>query len=212
MKRFLFLLIMCIGFSAIVSAEIPMRDAKEVPDVGASLVPNYIVFPKEEPAGDHNVSNAPECDIKAVTAANDKKRLRIGIVLNNSITFKVQVVYGIKLIYSGGTEEWFVYNVLKKELMYIKKKNEKTEKTEVIVQKKDSDYAFITGQTFTDGKKIDNSVVTLLLDKDKHIDKTSIGKQLFLTVQVFSGYMKAENEEEIGDADETIQVKMRFIR
>jgi len=212
MKKFSTLFLVMFAFVTLASAQVPTRDAKEVPDVGGTVTPNYIVFPKEEPQGDHKVTNAPECDIKAVTAANDKKRLRIGIVLHNSITFTVKVVYGIKLIYSGGIEEWYVYNPVDKQLIYIKRKGEKTIKTEAVAMSKESDNAYVASQIFADGKKMENSVVTLLLDKDKHVDKASRGKKLFLTVQAFSGYIKDGTTDDIGDADETISVKMNFIR
>lgn len=212
MKKFFTLFLSLTLFVTMAYAEAPNRDAKQVADVGGTVTPNYIVFPKEEPQGDHNVSNAPECDIKAVTAAYDKKRLRIGIVLNASITFTVKVVYGMKLIYAGGVEEWYVYNPIDKQLIYIKRKGEKTLKTDAVAMSKDSDNAYVASQIFADGKKMENSVVTILLDMDKHIDKSARGKKLFLTVQAFSGYIKDGTTDEIGDADETIPVKMNFIR
>ena len=80
-----------------------------------------------------------------------------------------------------------------------------------IVQRDGSDEAYVAA-LYSGGQKYPNRIVNLIMDKNKHLARGNYGRKLYITIQAFSGFVKAGTESDIGDADKTIAVKMRFTR
>ena len=89
---------------------VAQRKAREVTDVSKPYAAQWIVRPNEELKGDHRVRQFPETDLRAISAANDPKRLRIDIFLYNPVGSSKQVVFVFKIIYRWRYEEWFIYS------------------------------------------------------------------------------------------------------
>ncbi|HOV15693.1 MAG TPA: hypothetical protein PK771_15500, partial [Spirochaetota bacterium] len=168
MKFFLVLFVVLLGIQfSVFAQDYPAKYAKKVADVYEGYAPDkstgWIVTDKEEKKGDHNVSNAPECDIRAIMSCYDDSKLRVDLVLWNPISYKWLTYFAINMQYAGGVEEFYYYDVDSKELRYRKTDNGSVVKDEVLTQDDGTDFAFIT--TY-DGKA--DMIVGLIIDKDKH--------------------------------------------
>jgi hypothetical protein len=165
----------------------PQRKAREVEEVAKSYPTTYIIKASEEKEGDHTVSNAPECDIRAVSACNSSKRLRIDLFLHNDVTFKKNVWFGFAIRYAKGVKKTFAYSPTKKTFSVVRSKDGKVTSREEIKLKKGSDWVRIVGSKIK-GVSHKANVVTLMIDKDKHISKDGKGKLQKLRIQGVSGY------------------------
>jgi len=189
----------------------PLRYAKEVYDVtkpysGAA----WVISPEEEPTGDHNVSNAPECDIKGVVALNDRRRIRIDIHLYYPISYRWKVAYGVKFQFKHGDEEAYLFFPVSKRFFYVLWKNGRKVKEMELTQNQASDWTGVT-TGYVGNRAVPDSVVYLIIDKDKHIARSGYGQKLWLLSHFSSGYIQ-KNLGDLRDADKTNSVKLGFIR
>lgn len=161
----------------------------------------WIISPNDEPINDHKVSNAPECDIWGVISCYDENYIRMDILLNNSITFKWDVWYGVKLEFPDAIE-YYIYYINSKKLVYKEEKAGKITKTKTLTKDNSNDFAGITNS----GDKA-NSDVYFILNKRDHIAGVK-GKNYYLPCTFLSGYINEDAEEKI--ADQTVQVELNF--
>jgi len=182
--------------------KIQNRYSKEVNNVSRPYKADWLVSPEEEPAGDHKVSNAPECDIKGVLSCYDKDKLRVDILLNKPISYDFKIWYAIKFEYSDMIE-YYTYYPVSGDLVYEKEVEGEIVDTQSL-KEDEVDYA---GVTDSGGEK--NIDVYIIIDKDKHIagDK---GKKYFLTTTFYSGFLDEKDKMHI--ADETPPVNLYFKR
>jgi len=195
----------------------PLRYAKEVSRVeGAYSGVKWLISPSEEGVGDQQVSNAPECDIRAVAAVNDARRLGIDIYLHNPISFRWKVFYSFKIIYKYGSTEGYIFFPTMKKMYYVyRDRNGNIKKSKELIKTNSGDSWFISA-SIVKGKKYANTVVCLLLDKDKHISSSGRGQKKWFTVQFYSGYVQEGTQGSflngLKTADQTMKVRLGFVR
>lgn len=183
--------------------ELPYRYATEVNDVTKPYsADEWIISPDDEPVGDQEVSNAPECDIQGVIACYDKEYLRIDILLSNPISYDFVVWYAVKFEYQD-MSEYYTYYPLTKTLIYEKEVDGVVVDTQELSKVETQDWAGVTGSSQ------DNADVYIIINKDSHMSG-DIGKKYFLTTYVMAGYI--DNQDKMQLADETIRVDMAFER
>lgn len=182
----------------------PRRDATKVTDVFEPYTADeWIVSPDEEPAGDQEVDNAPECDIKGVIACYDKDYLRVDILLKNSITFKWDLCYRIKVEYDT-LVEYFTYYTASKKFVYDKERDGKIVTTKTLTKDNSKDSAGVTNSG--DGK---NDDIYFIMNKNDHIGGKK-GERYYLTTYFSACYI--DKKGKLNVADETIPVKVEFER
>ena len=195
----------------------PLRYAKEVNRVSALYrLTNWLISPSEEAFGDHKVKNAGECDIRGVAAVNDARRLRVDIYLHNPITFKWKVYYSFKVMYKFGSYDMYIYFPTTNKFYYSRwNKNGKLLESRILKKNRNGDTCYIT-DSFVNGIKKRNTVVSLILEKDKHISRTGRGTKKYLSVRFFSGFVKMGTGSNwtkgLRVADTTPEVRLGFIR
>jgi len=118
--KLLVLLVLCCVISVGAYA-VPSRDSMKVSDVTEAYNPDWIIGPTEESVGDHQVSNASECDIRGIISCYDDNQLRVDILLNSSVTKKVDVWYAVKFEYTD-VNEYYTYYPSSNTLVYEKEK------------------------------------------------------------------------------------------
>lgn len=204
-KGSLFLiLLMCFALPLInVSASGALQ--RNATKVGSSFEPytadQWIISPVEEPTGDQKVSNAPECDIKGVLACYDPNYLRVDILLQNEISFQLNIFYAVKFEYNT-MNEYFTYYTDSKELIYEKEENGKITEQKILTVKNSKDVAGIS-----DSGDQKNSDVYFIISKQDHINGEQ-GKWYYLTSCYYSGYLTETGALKI--ADETSEVDLKF--
>ncbi len=136
----------------------------------------------EEEKGEHNVSNAPECDIAAVMSANDYSQLRVDIVLYNPIKYKLDTWFGVEFEYTNMIEDYY-YFPANDEFYYISMNldGEVVDK-KLLENNLDVDFAAVTSYNGED-----NRSVIIIIDKELHIEGEK-GKIYFLKTKVASGF------------------------
>lgn len=189
----------------------PKRAAMEVKNVAGFQPSHFIISPKEEGKGDIKVKGAPELDIRSVSAHNDKKRLRITIYLHNPVNFKKKVGYIFRLKYANAVEEYYGFNPNNKRMFYEKVKKGKMVKFEYLKASKSSDYVTLGRRKLSNGKYLNNCVIILFLDKDKHFTKKDYGKTKNLTVDFASVYL-SKKDQVTKFADRTKTVRLSYKR
>lgn len=146
-----------------------------------------------------NVNNSEELDenvieeseIYGITSCHDEKNIRFDIFLRNSSSLEYKTWYGMVITYSNG-KEYYIYLPADKEMYYLfDDLNGNTIKKEKINLNNDLDSAGIVGSTVED-EFLENSAVYLIINKDKHIEKTE--NSYTLNIAFESGY-----ETEDGD-------------
>ncbi|MCL6590913.1 MAG: hypothetical protein K6U80_13295 [Firmicutes bacterium] len=178
------------------------RDATEVDDVFEPYTAdNWIVSPDEEPTGDQEVNNAPECDIYGVIACYDDDYLRVDILLNNGISYELDTFYSVKFEYES-TTEYYTFYIDSEELVYEKENNGKITERKTLTGKNSRDTAGVTG-----AGSLDAADVYLIINKQDHI-RGAKGKRYYLTCTFFSGFINESNKLRI--ADETIKMDIEF--
>ena len=188
------------------SQDIEDRDSTEVSDVTEAYTPDqWLVSEDEEEKGDQQVSNAPECDIRAVMGCYDNDRLRIDILLWNPVSFKWLTYFAIKLEYDAGVSEYYAYNTDTKKIRYIKYDNGETVDDYYLDEDGEGlDMGFVTSSY---GKK--NCSVGIIIDKEKHIGGKK-GKRYYLTCEFESGFIDKKGNLKV--ADSTRSVNMYFVK
>ena len=195
----------------------PLIYAKEVNRVAAAYRgAGWIISPYEEAKGDHKVTNAHECDIRAVAAVNDARRLRIDIYLHNPITYKWKICYAFKITYKYGSYDAFIYFPTRNEFYFGKwDRNGRLLDSYLLKRDSHSDTCFVTASVVR-GRRKPNTVVALIIDKDKHFAKSGRGKKRWITTRCFTGYIKAGAGENwikgLREADITMDVRLGYIR
>ena len=195
----------------------PLRYAKEVMRVSKPYSgADWIVSPFEEGKGDQKVSNAYECDIRAIAAVNDARRLRIDIYLHNPVTYKWKVYYSFRITYKYGTSDTFIYFPTRKEFYYGRwDRNGNLVKSRLLKNEPQGDTCGVT-DSFVSGRRRTNTVVYLIIDKDKHFAKTGRGEKRWLTTRFSSGYIRKGAGDDwirnIREADTTMRVRLGYIR
>lgn len=209
MRKLLVLSLFVTGLPVVANAQ-PMREAREVRRVKESYTTKWVVRPSEEQKGDQRVTNAPETDIRAVSAANDRRRLRIDINLYAPVNRRMQVLYAFKIRYKGGVEDWFAYTPHNEQFLQITMKHGRITKNRVLVKERRGDWVEVGGTTIS-GVSVPNSRVTLFIDKDKHFAMRGKGTRKWVTAQFFTGYFQ-RGTGRIKGADSTIDVKLSYVR
>ncbi|NLY74678.1 MAG: hypothetical protein GX075_05180 [Firmicutes bacterium] len=181
------------------AADIPRRNATRVDDVFEPYIAmEWIVSPDEEPAKDHMVTNADECDIYGVISCYDRDYLRVDILLENEISFKWDIFYALKFEYTTMNEYYFFF-VDSGKLVYEKERGGKVVETKTLTKKTSKDLAGISNSG-----ELNNSDVYFIIDKKDHIQGET-GKRYFLTSVFYSGYITEDNNLKV--ADDTIKVE-----
>ncbi len=206
MKKWFFLLLILVLVSStcftINAADIPRRDATKVDDVTEPYeATEYIVSPKEEPDDDQTVSNAKECDIRAVIACYDDEYIRVDILLENRITYDWDIFYAVKFEYTG-MNEYFTYFTDTKKLIYEREVDGELVKTQRLTEDNSYDTAGVTSSDIKD------SDVYFIINKKEHINGEK-GKRYFLTCSFMSGFITDKGNLNI--ADKTIPVDLYFV-
>ncbi len=192
------------------STSLPTRRALEVRDVVKAYSVNWVVPPAEEPRGDHRVSNAPETDIRAVSVANDRRRIRIDIALHNPVSFTKKVIFAARIYYKGDVSEGFLFSPHQKKLMYVRFQGQKVVSSRQLKTRVGSDWVEIVGGTVR-GVRKPNSIISLFIDKDVHFAKKDYGKRKWLRAQFFTGFIR-KGDGQLRPADETRRIKLSYIR
>lgn len=205
MRKTAWLFILLLFIPAFLSAQdVPARDALEVKSVLEPYDPEvWIVSEREEPKGDNQVKDAPECDIRGITACYDGEWLRFDIILHSPVTGKLPTVYGIKLEYSEGYVEYFICRPDAGELYFITEQDGETQSSELLDEDSESgDFAELTSY----GGKA-NAVVVIVINKDYHLGGDE-GDRIYLTCSFETG--KFDENDEVISADGTDIVDVYF--
>ncbi len=218
-KLFLLVFILCLIFplESQYGNKPPLRYAKEVNRVMAGYSgANWIVSPNEEARGDQKVSNARECDIRAVASVNDARRLRVDIYLHNPLTYRYKVYYAFKVIYKYGSYDTYIYFPTTKKFYFGKwSRDGRLLESRTLARDSYGDTCFITA-SYIRGVRKPNTVIALVLDKDKHISKIGRGTKKYLSARFFTGFVKKGTEGKwtrgIRVADSTMDVRLGFVR
>ncbi len=222
MKRvFLGLLIfICISPLIIMSQDYatPLRYAMEVARVSEGYSgANWIVSPREERKNDHQVSNAWECDIRAIAAVNDARRLRIDIYLHNPVTYNWTICYAFQISFRGGSSEAYVYFPTRNEFYYVNwDSSGRVLNSRILGEDPSGDSCWVT-DSYIGGARKSNTVVSLTLDKDKHFSSEGRGQKKWVSAQFFTGYIQEGTPQSywmrgLKQADTTMKVRLGYIR
>ncbi len=186
------------------SQSLGRRNSTEVNDVYLPYTADeWIISPNEEPYGTDDEYDIEECDIYGIISCYDDDFLRVDILLTNSITFKWQTVYAIKLEYEG-MSEFYTYHTDSKKLIYEKEIGGKIVKTETLSSDNGKDLAGVTNSG-----DVENSDVYFFINKVKHIGGEK-GKRYYLTCKFYSGYMTVNDELKIVDDTEFVDLEFEF--
>jgi len=202
-KKLLIIVLFCLIFLVIFSGgKYESRNSKKVNDVNKGYsVDEWVVSPEEEPQGDEQVNNAPECDIRGVISCYDDDQLRVDILLTHQVSYKFTVWYAIKFEYTDEIHYYTYYPKEDKLFFEIVQNGEITKSEELGEDSKD--YAGVTSS----GDKESGSVY-IIIDKDLHIGGDK-GKRYYLTTTIFSG---VNNNNEMKVADEAMTVNLFFVK
>ena len=203
-KSAVLLFVVCImtNYVLVLGGEPPRRNATKVKDADKPYSADiWLVSPDEEPIGDEEVSNAPECDIKGILGAYDDDLIRVDIILENPVSFDWLTVYAILIKYTNQSE-CYTYHTDTKELIYEKLVDGEVVETKTLNELPDTQDK--AGVTSYDGQA--NRDIYFIISKDHIAGKE--GNRYFLTCSFFSGFL--DDAGEINIADQTITVEMEF--
>jgi len=179
--------------------EILKRNSTSVKDVTQPYSPEeMIIAESEEQQNDQQVSNAPECDIRAIMSCYDKESLRFDIVLWNPIQYKFKTWFGIRIEYKDSAE-YYIYFPATKQLEYLLEENDEITKDEILKQD-DEDFAVVTSYNDVKGTS-----VAIVISKKKHIGGT-VGKKYYITCDFESGFIDKEGKIQRADYTKTVDV------
>ena len=210
MRKLLVITAFMVAVPSIADARAPLRKAKEVRSVAGGITFKWVVSPSEEPRRDQKVRNAPETDIRAVAAANDRRRLRIDISLHNPVNKRKKVFYAFKIQYKGNVEDWFAYIPHNNTFMLFTFRRGRMTKKRTLRKRRGSDNVQV-GNTRIGRRRIRNNLITLFIDKDKHFTRRGKGRRKWVTATFFSGYF-ARGTGKVKIADRTKTVRLSYIR
>jgi hypothetical protein len=186
-----------------VLAEELKRTAKEVKNVSGKHEFHRIY---DDSRGDAK-SKIAEADLDNVSAYNDKDRLRLDIGLKSSFTGKHHVCYAFRVILKDDVEEWYAYFPLTKKLHYGKFKKNECIEDQVLGTNEGSDEVSMGDVIGKGGKKFEDALIVLYIDKDKHFSKEGKGKTKHMDMQVFSAtYEKGLKDAKIVDKTDRIEL------
>lgn len=208
MKARVFLFILCFLLAASAAytdkkyVKHPLRIADQVQDVTKPYQPSgWIISTVDESEGDQAVDNAPETDIRGVTACYDDAFIRVDMHLYNPIQYKLRLFYAVKIEYTD-MAEYFTYYPDSKEFVYEKEEDGKITETEQLESNEEGDQAGVTSSGDDD-----DSLVFLIFNKKDHVEGEA-GKKYFISTKYFAGYVDKDDKMHI--ADETVVVDLQF--
>jgi hypothetical protein len=208
-KKLLLVAAFTAAVPALANARPPLKRAREVANVGGRYTLKWVVSPNQEARGDQKVRNAPETDIRGVSAANDRRRLRIDISLHNPVNKRKKVFYAFKIRYKGGVEDWFAYIPHNNRFIQFTRKRGRITKRKVLRKRKGSDYVQVSS-TRIGRKRIRNNLISLFVDKDKHFSRKGRGRRKWVTATFYSGYfVRGSGKLKVADSTRTIRLSYR---